>query len=140
MTLLADIILAVHALVAAFNVGGLAAIWIGTALKWRWIRNFWFRTIHLGLIGFIAAESLVGMVCPLTALEDVLRQEGSPQSGFIRRWIGRLLYYDFPASVFTIAYVLFALIVAFTFIYIRPDRRINRIGRIGRTGQPGPPA
>ena len=138
MTLLADIILVVHALVVAFNVGGLAAIWIGAALKWRWIRNFWFRAIHLAAIGVVAVGSLVGMVCPLTVLEDVLRQTGPAQSGFIQRWVGRLLYYDFPASVFTVAYVLFALIVALTYIYIRPDRRTDRTGRTGRTGRPGP--
>ena len=138
MTLLADIILVVHALIVAFNVGGLAAIWIGAALKWRWIRNFWFRAIHLGAIGFVAVGSLVGMVCPLTVLEDALRQAGPTQSGFIQRWVGRLLYYDFPASVFTAAYVLFALIVALTFIYIKPDRRAYRTGRTGRTGRPGP--
>ena len=135
MTLLADIVLVVHALVVAFNVGGLAAIWIGAAFEWRWIRNFWFRAIHLGAIGFVAVGSLVGTVCPLTVLEDALRQTGPPQSGFIQRWVGRLLYYDFPASVFTIAYVLFGLIVVLTFIYIKPDQRTDLTGR---TGRPGP--
>jgi len=128
MTLLADIILVIHALVVAFNIGGLAAIWVGAALNWRWIRNFWFRAIHLGAIGFVAVGSLVGMACPLTVLEDALRQAGPVQSGFIQRWVGRLLYYDFPASVFTVAYVLFALIVALTFIYIKPDRPARRPG------------
>lgn len=123
MAILADIILVVHAVVVIFNVGGLAAIWIGAALNWRWIRNFWFRAIHLGAIGFVAAGSLLGMVCPLTVLEDALRQTGPPQSGFIQRWVSRLLYYDFPASVFTITYVLFALIVLLTFIFIKPERR-----------------
>jgi len=122
MSLLADIILVLHALVVVFNVGGLAAIWIGAALKWRWIRNFWFRTIHLGLIGCIAAGSLLGLVCPLTVLEDALRRAGPPQSGFIQRWVSRLLYYDFPAAVFTLVYVLFAIIVLLTFMLIKPER------------------
>jgi hypothetical protein len=123
MTVLADIVLVLHALVVVFNVGGLAAIWIGAALNWRWIRNFWFRAIHLGLMGVVAAGSLVGMVCPLTVLEDALRQAGPPQSGFIQRWVSRLLYYDLPPLVFTVIYVLFALVVALTFYYIRPKRR-----------------
>jgi hypothetical protein len=123
MTVLADIVLVLHALVVVFNVGGLAAIWIGAALNWRWIRNFWFRAIHLGLMGVVAAGSLVGMVCPLTVLEDALRQAGPPQSGFIQRWVSRLLYYDLPPLVFTVIYVLFALVVALTFYYIRPERR-----------------
>lgn len=123
MMTLADIVLVAHALIVVFNVGGLAAIWIGAALGWRWIRNFWFRAAHLGLMGFIAAQSLVGMVCPLTILEDALRQTGSPPSGFIQHWVGSLLYYDLPASVFTTAYVLFALAVLVTFVVIKPDAR-----------------
>lgn len=138
MTLLADIILVTHFLFVAFVVGGLAVILIGAALKWTWIRNFWFRAAHLGAIGFVVAESLVGILCPLTVLEDALRQGGEPESSFIQRWVSRLLYYDLPERVFTIVYLLFALVVALTFIYIRPDRRANRTGRTGRTGRPGP--
>jgi len=79
--------------------------------------------IHLGSMGIVALGSLLGMICPLTVLEDALRQAGPPQSGFIQRWVSRLLYYDFPPSVFTTAYVLFALVVLITFIYIEPDRK-----------------
>ena len=123
MTLFADIVLVTHFLFVAFVVGGMAVIWLGAALKWAWIRNFWFRAAHLGAIGFVAAESLVGVLCPLTVLEDALRQGGRPYASFIQRWVSRLLYYDLPERVFTIVYVLFALIVALTFIYIRPERR-----------------
>ncbi len=126
MTLFADIVLATHFLFVAFVVGGLAVIWLGAALHWAWIRNFWFRTAHLGAIGFVAAESLVGVLCPLTVLEDALRQGGQPQASFIQRWVSRLLYYDLPERIFTVAYVLFALIVALTFMYIRPERRSRR--------------
>lgn len=126
MTLLADIVLVTHFLFVTFVIGGLAVIWIGAALTWTWIRNFWFRAAHLGAIGFVVAESLVGILCPLTVLEDALRQGGRPESSFIQRWISRLLYYDLPERVFTIVYLLFALTVALTFIYIRPDRPTSR--------------
>lgn len=126
MTLLADIVLVTHLLFVAFVVGGLAVIWIGAALKWTWIRNLWFRTAHLGAIGFVVAESLVGILCPLTVLEDALRQGGRPESSFVQRWVSRLLYYDLPERLFTIIYIVFALIVVLTFIYIRPDRPARR--------------
>jgi hypothetical protein len=122
METIADIILVIHALVVLFNVGGLVAIWIGAALQWRWIRNLWFRAIHLGAIGFVAAGSLIGAACPLTVLEDALRRAGPAQGGFIERWVARLLYYDLPAPVFTVAYLLFALIVLITFVLVRPER------------------
>jgi hypothetical protein len=128
MALLADIVLVTHFLFVAFVVGGLASIWIGSALNWGWIKNFRFRAVHLGAIGFVIAESLVGVLCPLTVLEDALRQAGRPESSFVQRWIGRLLYYDLPERVFTAVYLLFGLLVALTFIYIRPDRRTSRSG------------
>jgi hypothetical protein len=128
MALFADLVLVTHFLFVAFVVGGLAVIWIGAALQWAWIRNFWFRAAHLGAIGFVAAESLVGVLCPLTVLEDALRQGGQPQASFIQRWVSRLLYYDLPERVFMIVYLLFALIVALTFLYIRPERRTSRSG------------
>jgi hypothetical protein len=137
MALLADIVLVTHFLFVAFVVGGLAVIWLGAALNWAWIRNFRFRAAHLGAIGFVVAESLVGMLCPLTILEDALRQGGRPESSFVQRWISRLIYYDLPERIFTVIYVVFGLIVALTFISIRPDRRANRSGRTGRTEQAG---
>jgi len=128
MATVADIILVTHFLFVAFVVGGLAVIWLGAALRWSWVRNFWFRVAHLGAIGFVAAESLIGVLCPLTVLEDALRQGAQPHSSFVQRWVSRLLYYDLPPSVFTVTYVLFALVVALTFIYVRPERRAGRPG------------
>jgi hypothetical protein len=126
MALLADLVLVTHFLFVAFVVGGLAAIWIGAALQWTWIRNFWFRAAHLGAIGFVVAESLVGILCPLTVLEDALRRGDGPEAGFIQRWVGRLLYYDLPERTFTVIYIVFGLIAALTFVSIKPDRRTGR--------------
>lgn len=121
MPLAADIILVVHFLFVAFVVGGLALIWIGAAAGWRWVRNFWFRIAHLAAIGFVAAEALLGMICPLTAWEDALRGART-ETSFIARWIHRVLFYSFPDWVFTTAYVLFALVVAATWWGVRPQR------------------
>ncbi len=74
---------------------------------------------HLAAICFVALEALFGIVCPLTTWEDALR--GAPtETGFIARWLHRLLFYNFPDWVFTTAYVLFALAVAATWCYVRP--------------------
>jgi len=125
VTWLADLILIIHFLFVSFVVGGLALIWIGAAASWHWIRNRWFRLAHLAAIFLVAAETLLGMVCPLTVWEDALR--GAPaEAGFIARWIHRVLFYSFPEWVFTAAYVLFALAVAVTFRLVPPQRRENR--------------
>jgi len=119
---LADIVLIVHFLFVAFVVGGLALIWVGAASGWAWVRNFWFRVAHLAAIVFVAGEALVGVWCPLTVWEDALRGVHGEKS-FVARWIHRLLFYDFPGWVFTVAYVLFALVVIATLVWLPPRRR-----------------
>lgn len=121
MRWLADVILIVHFAFVLFVTGGLLCIWIGVAAGWRWVHNRGFRIAHLAAIGFVALESLVGMTCPLTEWEDALRGAQSG-TGFIARWLHRVMFYDFPAWTFTTAYVLFALIVAVTY-WLAPPRR-----------------
>jgi len=120
--LLADFILIVHFLFVAFVVGGLALIWVGAAAGWQWVRNFWFRVAHLAAIVFVAGEALAGIWCPLTLWEARLRG-GEADKSFIAQWIHRLLFYDFPEWVFTVAYVSFALVVAATIWLIPPVRQ-----------------
>lgn len=121
MTGLADLILIVHFCFVLFVVCGLFLILLGAMRSWRWVRNFWFRITHLAAMLFVAGESVAGMVCPLTVWEDALRGRGH-ESSFIQRWVGRLLYYDFPEWVFIAAYLLFALAVVITFIRVKPER------------------
>ena len=103
----------------------LPVIWVGHFRGWAFVRNFYFRVVHLLLIGVVAAESVFGLMCPLTTWEDALRSSRGigavHQNGFIAYWIHRLLFYDFPAWVFTVAYVLFFLLVVLTFYFVRPQ-------------------
>lgn len=122
--LAADAILVVHFAFVLFVVGGLAGIWIGAAAGWRWVRKFSFRIAHLVAICFVAAEALVGVMCPLTVWEDALRGRDS-EAGFIARWVHSVMFYELPPWVFTTAYVLFAAIVALTFWCVPPARSRN---------------
>jgi len=121
-SILADVVLIVHFAFVLFVVGGLAAVWAGAAAGWRWVRNFRFRVAHLAAIGFVAAESLLGIWCPLTVWEDALRGRHEEKS-FVARWIHRVMFYELSESVFTVAYVLFAAAVAATWWWIRPQRK-----------------
>ena len=118
-TLLADVVLVVHFLFVAFVVGGLALVWIGAAAGWQWVRNFRFRVAHLAAIVFVAGEALAGIWCPLTVWEAALRGRHADKS-FIAEWIHRILFYDFPEWTFTIAYVLFAVVVAASWYFVPP--------------------
>ena len=101
---MADAILVVHFGIVIFIVGGLLAVWIGAAAGWGWVRNPWFRYLHLGAIAFVAAEALFGVMCPLTVLEDALRG-GARADSFVGRWVRYFLFYEAPEWVFTAAYV-----------------------------------
>ena len=117
--MMADAILIVHFLIAAFIVLGLAAVWLGAALGRRWVRNPWFRWLHLAAIAFVAAEAVLGMACPLTVWEDALRG-GSRPEGFIAHWVRALLFYEAPAWIFTVAYLAWATATLMTLWLVPP--------------------
>jgi Protein of Unknown function (DUF2784) len=120
--LVADALLVVHFLIAAFIVAGLVLVWLGAALGWRWIRNAWFRYLHLAAIGLVAAEALLGIACPLTVWEDLLRGGVQPES-FVARWVHRLLYYRAPEWIFTAAYALWTAATLLTLWLVPPRQR-----------------
>jgi hypothetical protein len=121
-TWLADVVLIIHFAFVAFVVGGLALIWIGAAAGWQWVRNFWFRIAHLAAIAFVAAEAVVGVLCPLTVWEAALRGAQAEKS-FVAQWVHRLLFYDFPEWIFTVLHVGFALLVAASWFLVRPVKK-----------------
>jgi hypothetical protein len=130
-TILADAVVVVHAAYVAFVVGGLFAILIGGAIGWLWTRNFAFRAVHLAAIALVCIESIVGVMCPLTSLEDWIRRRGGSArypDDFIGYWAHRLIFYDFPPWIFTVAYIAFAVLVAITFILLPPlqSKRITK--------------
>ena len=120
--MVADALLVVHFAIASFIVAGLILVWLGAALGWTWVRSPWFRYLHLGAIAFVAAEALLGVVCPLTLWEDLLRGGVRPES-FVARWVHRLLYYRAPEWVFTSAYVLWTLATLLTLRLVPPRRK-----------------
>jgi hypothetical protein len=73
--LLADVVVTVHFLFMLFVLVAQLLIAVGWVLRWEWVRNFWFRLVHLASIGVVAAQALAGIVCPLTTLERYLRKE-----------------------------------------------------------------
>ena len=120
--MIADLVLVVHFAIVLFIVGGLIAVWTGAALGWPWVRNPWFRYLHLAAIAYVAAEALLGVACPLTVWEDVMRG-GARADSFVGRWVRRLLYYDAPEWVFTVAYIAWALATLATLRLVPPRRK-----------------
>ena len=120
--MLADALLVAHFAIAAYIVGGLIVVWIGAPLRWAFVRSPLFRYLHLAAILFVAAEALLGIACPLTVWEDMLRGNVRPES-FVGRWVHALLYYRAPEWVFTAAYAAWAAATLVTLVLVPPRRR-----------------
>jgi hypothetical protein len=118
----ADVLLVLHFAIVVFIAGGLVLTWVGACLAWAWVRNPWFRYLHLGAIGFVALEAIVGMTCPLTEWEDALRGGGSSES-FVGRWVRYLLYYRAPEWVFTALYLGWTVLTLVTLRLVPPLSR-----------------
>ena len=122
---LADFVVLLHAMYVAFVVFGFVAILAGTALGWRWVRNIWFRSIHLAAILAVVLEAIIGVICPLTSLEQMLRRNGGERSypgSILGHWAHALIFYDAPLWVFTVLYIAFGICVCAVFIYAPPER------------------
>lgn len=127
-SLTADAVVVVHAAYVGFVVLGLGVILIGCVLRWQWVRNVWFRVVHLVMIGIVVVEALFGITCPLTTWENSLRRaagETARAESFVGRWVHDLLFYDAPPWAFTVAYCLFGGVVLATFVIAPPRRRLQ---------------
>ncbi|MCL2833298.1 MAG: DUF2784 domain-containing protein [Treponema sp.] len=120
----ADLIVSIHFVYVIIVVLGLVLIVAGIILKWRIVRNFWLRVIHLAMILTVVLEALLGINCPLTVWEYELRAQSgltdTVSMRFIPRLIHKLIFYDFPSWVFTIAYCAFGAAVILTWILAPP--------------------
>lgn len=87
--LLADAVLLLHLLFVAFAVaGGLLA------LRWRWM-----PLVHLPALTWGATVELMGWICPLTPLENMLRAAGGEagySGSFVEHYLMPMLY---PAAL-----------------------------------------
>lgn len=124
--LAADAVLLMHVSFVAFVVVGLVLILAGRVMAWGWVRNWWFRVIHLAAIGVVVLQSWLGVICPLTELEMYLRGKAGDATyagSFVSYWLEAILYYRAPAWVFAVSYTAFGAIVVLSWIWVRPQRR-----------------
>ena len=129
--LAADLVLYLHVAFVVFVVAGLLLIVAGCFTGWQWIRNGWFRLAHLAAIIIVVLQAWLGVLCPLTTLEMWLRNKAGDAvypGAFIAHWVEQFLYYDAPAWVFTLCYTAFGLLVAATWIWVRPRPLTTRKG------------
>ena len=123
---LADLVVLLHVAFVAFVIFGQVAILYGFVRGRRWARAFWFRWSHLVSIAFVVLSSWLGATCPLTDLENSLRERGGERGypgDFISYWAREILFYNWSPSTFTIAYSVFGMVVLATFLLAGPQRK-----------------
>jgi hypothetical protein len=120
---LADGLVVLHVAYVAFIVLGQLLILAGLVFRWQWVRNFWFRLVHLVAIAIVAVEAAFNYTCPLTTLEYYLReragQQPSPES-FMGRLMQSVIVHDWPPWVFNASHITFGFLVLLTFVLARP--------------------
>jgi len=123
-SLLADLIVMIHFVYVIVVVCGLFIIILGGILRWRFVKNFWFRVIHLAMILLVVFEVVFGISCPLTDWEYKLRiaagQHNASGESFVARLIHLLIFYEFPQIVFTVAYCVFGIAVILSWWLVPP--------------------
>ena len=128
LLLLADTLLLIHVLFVSFVVLGLLAIYAGCFLHWHWVRNRWFRILHLMAIAIVVLQAWLGMICPLTIWEMALREKAGASvyaGSFIQHWLHQLLYWQAPDWVFIVVYTVFGALVLASCFIVRPASRTN---------------
>ena len=121
--LAADSLLVLHFLFVIFVVLGLVLVYLGRLLSWHWVRNPWFRVMHLLGIAFVVVQSWLGEICPLTIWEMELRARAGDDvyaASFIEHWLSELLYYQAPYWVFVLCYTTFGVLVLFSWFIVKP--------------------
>lgn len=121
---LADLVVAIHLAVVVFMILGIVLVLVGWPLKWRWIRNPWFRLTHLGIMGYIVVTALRGEYCFLTTLETDLRRKAGQWRPDDRSFVGGLLhdilFVDVPQSELNRIYFVVGVLVLVTTVCVRP--------------------
>jgi hypothetical protein len=120
LTVLAEVVLIAHLLLAALITLGLIAIPVGGVLQWPWVRHRRLRLVHAGLMVFVALEGVLGITCPLTIIEHQLRGSQAPEF-FLAALASDLLYWNLPLEFFVISYLLAAAWVALLWWKFPPD-------------------
>ena len=122
--LLADAVLVLHFAFVLFVVAGLLVTWIGYFAGWKWVRNPWFRGAHLLAMAVVVAESLFGIICPLTKWEAALRlkagEDPAYEGSFIQHWVHRVMFFEISERTFTVLYVIVFVLIVLSLVVVPP--------------------
>ena len=101
--------------------------------RWRIFFDRWvFRTIHMGGILYVAIMTLLGIACPLTIMENGLREHYNPDltyhGSFVVHYIEKIVYPEANFLFFLIPTIVIAVFSIVMFI-LRPPAKIKCLFR-----------
>ena len=117
--LFAEIILIIHFIIFLFICLGFILIPIGYSLDWNWIKNRIIRLIHISLMGFVTIETIIGVICPLTSIEFLLR-DGSKVDSNLTLIIHKIMYWNLPNHYFIVLYIICLTYLVVLWILFKP--------------------
>jgi Protein of Unknown function (DUF2784) len=145
---LANVIVFLHVLFVGIVVLSVPAILVGWWRKWTWVRNFWFRLIHLLMITIVVVETVFGVPCPLSVWERDLRLAGGQleydrdvdgafklsdsgnrmlksnkeyEDDFVARLLRQMIMFNFvPDDVLVVSYYCFGVLILLTLFLVPP--------------------
>lgn len=88
-----EIVLLFHFCIFLFIILSFFLIPLGYQQKWRWVKNKYYRSTHIILMGIIFIETILGFMCPLTVLEHHLRNNTKVNNKFTE-FIHQIMYWD----------------------------------------------
>jgi len=122
---LAQAVLAVHFVVAAFVVIGMIAIPIGGRLAWPPVFVLGWRLAHLGTVAIIAAQKLLGQTCFLSVWEfELMDRAGQAATSLpvIHRLGLAVMHWNMPDWFFAALYTAILIYVAALWWLVPPRR------------------
>ena len=120
---LADLILIIHFAVVLFIIFGFFFP-IFYKFKFNFAKNYYIRIIHISLITIVLVETLAGVICPLTIIENLLRNSTQSES-LIAKLLRDLLFWDFSISYFLFIYFICFSWTVFIWFFFPPNKKIR---------------
>jgi hypothetical protein len=94
-----------HMAVVAFNVAGLVVIPLGAWRKWRFVRNFWLRALHLAALVVVALQAVAGDACFLTLWQSELLARAGEAASYeplLQRWVEAIVFWPYTLLLWRI--------------------------------------
>jgi hypothetical protein len=114
-----------HFAVVAFNVFWLLVVPIGGWVRWRFVRNYWWRIAHIAALILVAAQAVAGRLCFLTIIQEYLQGRAGGEMdapSLLTRIVSRAIYWPLPDWAFAPLYVLALVFAALLWRFVPPRR------------------